>query len=54
MNTSQRNIIEQEILQTWLLTSYSARKLGLQSTGYAGGIHNWHIAGQGLDFAALL
>ncbi|MFS1537421.1 MAG: metalloprotease PmbA [Candidatus Phlomobacter fragariae] len=55
VNTTQRNIIEQGILQTWLLTSYSARKLGLKSTGHAGGIHNWHIAGQqGLDFAALL
>ncbi|HGJ5866686.1 metalloprotease PmbA [Arsenophonus nasoniae] len=54
VNTIQRNIIEQGILQTWLLTTYSARKLGLRSTGHAGGIHNWHIAGQGLDFAALL
>lgn len=54
VRTTQRNIIEQGILQTWLLTSYSARKLGLQSTGHAGGIHNWHFAGQGLDFAALL
>ncbi|SPP31879.1 Metalloprotease PmbA [Arsenophonus endosymbiont of Aleurodicus floccissimus] len=54
VNTSQRNIVEQGILQIWLLASYSARKLGLQSTGHAGGIHNWHITGQGLDFAALL
>jgi hypothetical protein len=29
------------VLQTWLMTSYSARKLGLTSTGHAGGIHNW-------------
>ncbi|MBP6122555.1 MULTISPECIES: metalloprotease PmbA [Providencia] len=54
VRTSERNIIENGILQTWLMTSYSARKLGLQSTGHAGGIHNWRIAGQGLTFDALL
>ncbi|MBK4715130.1 MULTISPECIES: metalloprotease PmbA [Tenebrionibacter/Tenebrionicola group] len=52
--TSRRDIIKDGVLQQWLLTSYSARKLGLQSTGHAGGIHNWRIAGQGLDFAGLL
>ena len=36
------------------MTSYSARKLGLHSTGHAGGIHNWRIAGQGADFAGML
>lgn len=54
VRTTERNIIENGVLQTWLMTSYSARKLGLQSTGHAGGIHNWRIAGQGLSFDALL
>ena len=36
-------IIRQGILQTYLLTSYSGRKLGMQSTGHAGGIHNWLV-----------
>lgn len=54
VRTCERNIIENGVLQTWLMTSYSARKLGLQSTGHAGGIHNWRIAGQGLSFDALL
>lgn len=54
VRTSERNIVEDGVLQTWLMTSYSARKLGLQSTGHAGGIHNWRIAGQGLSFDALL
>ncbi|SUC28487.1 peptidase PmbA [Providencia rustigianii] len=54
VRTTERNIVENGILQTWLMTSYSARKLGLQSTGHAGGIHNWRIAGQGLSFDALL
>ncbi|MCW7761762.1 metalloprotease PmbA [Photorhabdus luminescens] len=54
VSTSNRNIIKDGVLQTWLLTSYSARKLGMASTGHAGGIHNWCIAGQGQDFAGLL
>ncbi|MBC8952675.1 metalloprotease PmbA [Xenorhabdus sp. PB62.4] len=54
VRTTPRDIIKDGILQTWLLTSYSARKLGMTNTGHAGGIHNWHIAGQGLDFAGLL
>lgn len=54
VRTSQRNIIDQGMLTTWLLTSYSARKLGLKSTGHAGGIHNWHIPGQGDSFDRLL
>ncbi|WP_323839886.1 metalloprotease PmbA [Photorhabdus africana] len=54
VSTSNRDIIKEGILQTWLLTSYSARKLGMASTGHAGGIHNWCIAGQGQDFAGLL
>ncbi|AXF77380.1 metalloprotease PmbA [Erwinia tracheiphila] len=54
IRTEQRDIIKNGVLQNWLLTSYSARKLGLQSTGHAGGIHNWRIAGQGDSFAQLL
>ena len=54
VRTQARDIIKDGVLQTWLLTSYSARKLGLTSTGHAGGIHNWRIAGQGHSFEALL
>ncbi|REF25954.1 microcin-processing peptidase 1 [Xenorhabdus cabanillasii] len=54
VRTLPREIIKDGVLQSWLLTSYSARKLDLASTGHAGGIHNWRIAGQGLDFAGLL
>ncbi|MGK2959737.1 MAG: metalloprotease PmbA [Candidatus Malihini olakiniferum] len=52
--TVQREIVKDGVLQTWLLTSYAARKLGMNSTGHAGGIHNWRIAGQGLDFEQIL
>ncbi|WP_029686568.1 metalloprotease PmbA [Tatumella saanichensis] len=54
VRTQDRTIIDQGVLQQWLLTSYSARKLGLHSTGHAGGIHNWRIAGQGSSFDQLL
>lgn len=54
VRTEQRDIIKDGVLQTWLLTSYSARKLGLKSTGHAGGIHNWRINGQGDSFDQLL
>ncbi|WP_044470359.1 metalloprotease PmbA [Mannheimia massilioguelmaensis] len=43
VRTEAREIIEQGILRTYLLTSYSGRKLGMQSTGHAGGIHNWLV-----------
>ncbi|MGV6988760.1 metalloprotease PmbA [Testudinibacter sp. P80/BLE/0925] len=43
VKTENRQIVEQGILQTYLLTTYSAKKLGLQSTGHAGGIHNWLV-----------
>ncbi|MGL9759733.1 MAG: metalloprotease PmbA [Symbiopectobacterium sp.] len=54
VRTAQRNIVKDGVLQTWLLTSYAARKLGMKSTGHAGGIHNWRIAGQGLNFKQML
>jgi PmbA protein len=39
---------------SWLLTSYSARKLGLTTTGHAGGIHNWQVSNTGQDFQGML
>ncbi|TCV96602.1 microcin-processing peptidase 1 [Biostraticola tofi] len=54
VRTQDRDIVKDGILQTWLLSSYSARKLGLQTTGHAGGIHNWRINGQALDFDAMV
>lgn len=54
VRTTPRHIVQDGVLQTWLLTSYSARKLGLHSTGHAGGIHNWRIAGRGLDFQQMV
>ncbi|SUT96791.1 antibiotic maturation factor PmbA [Actinobacillus lignieresii] len=41
--TQDREIIIDGVLQTYLMTSYSARKMGLKTTGHAGGIHNWLV-----------
>ncbi|WP_293730232.1 metalloprotease PmbA [uncultured Actinobacillus sp.] len=43
VRTSDKAIIKDGVLQTYLLTSYSGKKLGMQSTGHAGGIHNWLV-----------
>lgn len=41
--TQDREIVEDGILQTYLVTSYSGKKLGMPSTGHAGGIHSWLV-----------
>jgi PmbA protein len=38
--TRDRDLVRSGVLQGYVLGSYSARKLGLQTTGNAGGIHN--------------
>jgi PmbA protein len=44
VRTQDRDIVTGGELQTYLLASYAARKLGMQATGHAGGIHNWLVA----------
>jgi PmbA protein len=43
MPTSEHKIVNDGILNTYLLSSYSARKLGMQPTGHSGGVHNLHV-----------
>lgn len=38
--TKKRDIVVDGVLKDYFLSSYSARRLGLQTTGNAGGIHN--------------
>ena len=42
------------MLTGYILSTYSARKLGLQTTGNAGGVHNLIVGGGTDDFAGLL
>ena len=52
--TQDRMVIEQGVLQTYLLTSYSARKLGMANTGHAGGIFNWLVRHSDQDLQGML
>jgi PmbA protein len=45
--TKDRELIADGILTGYMLSSYSARKLGLQTTGNAGGSHNLLVAPTG-------
>ena len=40
VSTKERAIVSNGVLQDYVLSGYSARKLGLQTTGNAGGVHN--------------
>lgn len=45
--TRDRDLVHNGILQGYVLGSYSARRLGLTTTGNAGGIHNLIVASSG-------
>ena len=52
--TAKSSLVEGGVLQRYVLSSYSARKLGLESTGNCGGIHNLMVKTGNDDFAAML
>lgn len=52
--THPRDIVKDGVVQGYFLASYSARKLGMRSTGNAGGNHNLMLQDTGDDFPALL
>lgn len=52
--TRESAVVENGVLSRYLLRSYSARKLGLISTGNAGGVHNIVVGHGEDDFAAML
>ncbi|TAN51947.1 MAG: metalloprotease PmbA [Methylococcaceae bacterium] len=52
--TRPHALVRDGVLQSYVLSSYSARKLGLQTTGNAGGVHNLVIEPGKLDLAGLL
>ncbi|MFA6161816.1 MAG: metalloprotease PmbA [Methylobacter sp.] len=52
--TQTRDIVSDGILRGYVLSTYSARKLGLQSTGNAGGVHNLTIDAGMLDYQGML
>ena len=54
VQTRRRAIVESGVLQGYFLGSYSARKLGMKTTGNAGGNHNLIVQPGKLDFDGLL
>jgi len=49
-----RTVVKDGRVEGYFLGSYSARKLGMQTTGNAGGNHNLIVPSTGEDFSALL
>ncbi len=58
VRTQRREVVRDGIVQGYFLSTYSARKLGMQTTGNAGGSHNLQIVSSttraGDDFIAML
>ncbi len=54
VKTQRRAIIQAGVLQGYFLGTYSARKLGMKTTGNAGGNHNLILRPGKLDFNGLL
>lgn len=52
--THDREVVQAGVLQGYFLSTYSARKLGMQTTGNAGGSHNLIVSAGALDFNGLL
>jgi PmbA protein len=52
--TRARSVVRGGVLEGYFLGCYSARKLGMQSTGSAGGNHNLSLESRGPDFRGML
>jgi PmbA protein len=52
--TRAQDLVRDGVLARYVLGSYSARKLGLQTTANAGGVHNLKVASNAVDCAALV
>ena len=52
--TAQRKVVDGGVLEGWFLSSLSARKLGLATTGNAGGNHNLIVKPGDMDRDALI
>jgi PmbA protein len=58
VRTQRRNVVDDGVVQGYFLSTYSARKLGMKTTGNAGGSHNLSLRSSltqpGDDFEAML
>jgi PmbA protein len=54
VKVTARDVVKAGVVQGYFLSTYSARKLGMQSTGNAGGSHNLLLQPGELDLPELL
>jgi PmbA protein len=54
VRTTPHALVRDGVLESYVLSTYSARKLGMKSTGNAGGVHNLIIDSGPLDLAGLM
>jgi PmbA protein len=52
--TRERDLVREGVLKGYVLASYYARKLGMQTTGNAGGVHNLEVSDTGMSYADLV
>jgi PmbA protein len=52
--TRERPIVRKGVVEGYFLGTYAARKLGMKSTGSAGGHHNLVVRSEGPDFEGML
>lgn len=52
--TRAKDLVSAGVLRSYVLSSYAARKLAMQTTGNAGGVHNLTVAAGANDFTAML
>lgn len=54
VETRPRTLVDAGKLTGYVLSAYSARRLGMQTTGNAGGVHNLVVSANGEDFAGII
>ena len=54
VRASPRYLVRDGVLESYVLSTYSGRKLGMASTGNAGGVHNLTIESGNLDLSGLM
>ncbi len=52
--TAEKAFVDGGVVKSYALSTYSARKLGMTTTGNAGGVHNLTLSGRTLEFGELL
>lgn len=52
--TKEQALVSNGIMNTFLLNSYSARKLNMEPTGHCGGVHNLQVSSLDLNFDQLV